>query len=503
MGAGAMEVGEANIARPSGLDAISERQIFWFVMVLAATIRFFASLPFMVGWYDEIWQYLEPAWHLLEGPWVVTWEYRYGIRSWLLPQIMSGPMALGLALNPDGTTHLWFPRLFAAALSLTVVGCATMLGMRISRVHGLIAGVVSATWFELVFYASRIQAETIAFSVFMAAVWLILGRQKPLNFLLYMIAGCLLSLTVLLRAQYGPMVILFALYVVRLDFQQKWLPVILGGLLGLFADIAANISAGHPPLIWVWESFRIIIIENRVARYSDQPFWAYLGMIGIYWSLVLAPLILMLTRRGIQYYPILFWVALLNLVLHSLISHKEYRFIMASNAIFIILAALTVAELVRQGPRQRFKLILASTLGVWVLGSVVLANGAFKPYWTFLTDLSKVHETAHGAYSEGNSCGFAILAPNSSIAGSYALYRRDRPIYAFDDAETLAKNGQAFNVIITKPQFLMSLPVGYKVNFCGDEGMSDAPVCVAQRRGRCSGNPQEHHVNAWLKRHDN
>jgi hypothetical protein len=40
------------------LEKVSERQIFWAVMALAVVIRFVASIPFMVGWYDEIWQYL-------------------------------------------------------------------------------------------------------------------------------------------------------------------------------------------------------------------------------------------------------------------------------------------------------------------------------------------------------------------------------------------------------------------------------------------------------------
>lgn len=485
-------------------ERVSERQIFWSVMALAAVLRFIASIPFMVGWYDEIWQYLEPAWHLIEGPWVQTWEYRYGIRSWLLPQLITGPMALGLALDPTGDWHLWFPRLLAAALSLTVVGCATQLGLRISRLHGLIAGVVAATWFELIFYAPRIQAETISFSLFLGAVWITFGRQtNALTFRHYFAAGLLLSLSVLLRAQHGPMLILFALYVVRFDLKDKWLPMLLGSFLGLLADILANVSVGQPPLLWIWESYRIIIIEDRVSRYWSSPFLAYLGMIGLYWGLILAPAILMLTRRGIAHYPVLFWIAAFNILLHSFISHKEYRFIMASTGIFIILAALGTADVIKNVPRHKAKKIVIASLLVWIAGSAAFASAYFKPHWSFLTELSKVHEVANKAYATDNGCGFAILSPNASVAGSYALYRRDRPIYAFDNAQVLTENSANFNLILTRRELLPTIPSEYKLMSCGDPGMSDTPACVLIRDGGCSGNAKQHHINEWLKRHDN
>lgn len=485
-------------------NGVSERQIFWSVMALAVVLRFVASIPFMVGWYDEIWQYLEPAWHLIEGPWVQTWEYRYGIRSWLLPQLVSGPMALGLALNPTGDWHLWFPRLTAAAISLTVVGCATRLGLRISRLHGLLAGVVSATWFELIFYAPRIQAETISFSLFMGAVWILFGRPtNALTFKHYFAAGLMLSLTVLLRAQHGPMVILFALYVMRFDVKGKWFPTILGAVFGLLADVLANVSVGQPPLLWVWESYRIIIIEDRVSLYSSSPFWTYISMIGFYWGLILTPAILMLALRGRKHYPILFWIAAFNIVLHSFISHKEYRFIMASTGVFVILAALGTADVIRNAPKYKTMKIVLASLFIWVAGSAALANFYFKPYWSFLTELSNVHETANKEHATANGCGFAIFSPNASVAGSYALYRRDRPIYAFDSAKVLAENSASFNVILTRKELLPSIPSTYKLQSCGDPGMSDTPACVLVRDGACRGIAKGHHINEWLKLHDN
>jgi len=44
---------------------------------------------------DEVFQYLEQAHRIVFGYGVVPWEYNYGIRSWLLPAVLSRFMAAG------------------------------------------------------------------------------------------------------------------------------------------------------------------------------------------------------------------------------------------------------------------------------------------------------------------------------------------------------------------------------------------------------------------------
>src|SRR3546814_4667153 len=43
------------------IEGIGDRQIFWGAIGLAALLRIFAAQSFTVGWFDAIWQYLEPA----------------------------------------------------------------------------------------------------------------------------------------------------------------------------------------------------------------------------------------------------------------------------------------------------------------------------------------------------------------------------------------------------------------------------------------------------------
>src|ERR1700742_2221827 len=51
---------------------------------------------------DEIFQYFEPAWRMLGHESIVSWEWRCGMRGWLLPTLLSGPVAIGDWLMPGG-----------------------------------------------------------------------------------------------------------------------------------------------------------------------------------------------------------------------------------------------------------------------------------------------------------------------------------------------------------------------------------------------------------------
>jgi hypothetical protein len=61
------------------------------ILLLAASIRL--PLAFWPNLHhpDKIFQYLEPAWRMLGHEGVYSWEWRYGIRGFLLPTLMARP----------------------------------------------------------------------------------------------------------------------------------------------------------------------------------------------------------------------------------------------------------------------------------------------------------------------------------------------------------------------------------------------------------------------------
>jgi len=117
------------------------------ILLLAAALRL--PLAFWPNFYhpDEIFQYLEPAWRMLGHESIITWEWRYGMRSWLLPTLMVGPVAIGDWIAPGGMGAFILPRIVVAIASLSIVASAWAFGARVSQTHSILAAFVAAIWF--------------------------------------------------------------------------------------------------------------------------------------------------------------------------------------------------------------------------------------------------------------------------------------------------------------------------------------------------------------------
>jgi hypothetical protein len=475
--------------------AISDRQIFWGVIALAALLRVAAAVPFTVGWFDEIWQYLEPAWHLVEGPWVQTWDFRDGIRSWLIPELLAVPMAAGHALSPETTLHLFAVRLTLAALSLVIVGAATALGLRLSRLHGLVAGVATAVWFDLLFFAPRALSEPIGLAPLMGAVWLLVARRAPPGPRQFALAGLLMGLSFVARIHYAPALLVLVLFTAKRDWRGAWLPLIAGGVAALAIDAAANLAMGQVPFRWVVEAVRINIVEGRASGFGTMPFSGYVTLFARYWQFALVAAV-PLVWLGAKRYPVLFWMALVHFLFHSLIAHKEYRFVLLSGALVVILAALGTADLLRHVPRRRLALATAGALAVWTGTSAMLAAGNFRPNWSMEAGLA---DGLDRAGRPAKTCGLALYRPRGSVAGSYALYRRATPIYVFEDRTGAAAHAGAYDVLLTTREHVAEVPRGYRLEGCAPPGITDAPGCVLRRAGGCTAaGPAADGINAWL-----
>ncbi|MBF3061467.1 4-amino-4-deoxy-L-arabinose transferase, partial [Pseudomonas aeruginosa] len=81
-------------------------------------VRLAAAVWPNVMYPDEIFQYLEPARQMLGHDSILTWDWRTGIRGWLLPTLLAGPVAIGDAVAPGGTGAFLAARLVVASASL-------------------------------------------------------------------------------------------------------------------------------------------------------------------------------------------------------------------------------------------------------------------------------------------------------------------------------------------------------------------------------------------------
>lgn len=444
---------------------------------------------------DEIWQYLEPAYRLASGRWVVAWEYRDGIRTWLIPLLLAGPMKLGAWLAPESLLYLQLPRLLMVLLSLSVVASACVLGLRISRLHGALAGLVAAIWAELVYFAPRTLSEPVALALFFPAAALLTLPRARRGARVLLLAGLLLGLCFSARFQLAPALGVLALWAAGPRWRD-WGWLVLGALLGLAIDAAVDAAVGgHPPLRWIYQNFAINLLQNKSASFGvDPPYW-YLTRIANTWRLALLAIV-PLSILGARRYPVLMAVALVNLLAHSLIPHKEYRFVLLSVAVLVVLAALGSADLVERRalarPGERARMIGRCVL-LWCLASLLVAcAGPLKHQWHSGRALIQALRLA-GQAPPG--CGMALVEPPHPLTAAYVLYHRDGPIYLYDAAQERAaalRDRAAFDTVLSRPG-VAALAPDYRLLAC------TGAYCVYRRPGTCeAGDAASHDVNRVL-----
>ena len=118
------------------------------VLGIGLAARLFVALAFPnVLAADEVFQFLEQAHRLVFGAGVVPWEFQIGLRSWLIPLLLAGPMALARLADPAPVAGLALIRILLCIASLSVVWCAANWGGRRFGTRGVwIVGGLAALW---------------------------------------------------------------------------------------------------------------------------------------------------------------------------------------------------------------------------------------------------------------------------------------------------------------------------------------------------------------------
>jgi hypothetical protein len=481
-------------AAPQGGEAIESQQAAWsrhpltWLLLLAAALRL--PLAFWPNVYapDEIYQFIEPAWRLLGHDAIISWEWRYGIRSWTMPALLAAPVALGDWLAPGGYGLFVVPRLLAALASLSIVASAWGFGARVSRAHALVAGFVATIWFEFVLFAPHTLGEPLATAMILPAAWLLTlpapSRRQLAG------AGALLALALVCRFQYAPAV---AVLVIAACWRRwpRLVPVVAGGMPVLIACGIIDALNGAMPFAWLIANVQQNMLHGRAVAYGADPLLAYFGNLRILWSFAVVPVVFAIAL-GWQRAPLLLSVALTNLVFHSLIGHKEYRFIFLTVTLFIIIAALgSVEAMMRLRRRRGWRLrALPLVMGIWAAISATLAcTGAMPEHWRRGIGAAQLASELRG---DPAMCGLALYE-----VPFYLLPGRERlagqvPIYSFDSRDPMlaagtAKAAQAaegaFNRILARRHLAADLPARFVQGSCAM--VIDTEVCIYARSGRC------------------
>ncbi|WP_244624426.1 mannosyltransferase [Sphingomonas sp. So64.6b] len=453
---------------------------------------------------DELWQYLEPAHYLTTGRWVRAWEYRAGIRSWLIPAVLAGPMGVGQFIAPGTMLPVLLPRLLCALGSLGVVWAWYRFGALVGRRHALIAGIVAAIWSELLFYGPRTLSEPISLSLFMPAAWLLIGKGADAGRRHIAVAGLLLGLAVCARLQMAPIVGTLAIVGGGRDVH-RWVPMIVGGIAALAISAGVDLVSGEVPFRWMIENFRINLIEHKSAAFGVEPWYWYLTQTVRNWGIA-SIAIVTLALVGVRRQPVLLLLALVHLAAHSLIPHKEMRFILPTLALFVLLASLgsgdLLARVTRNASPRAGKWTTIGMIAAWAICSGIAAvSGTSQKLW-------QAHRTIllaiRVAGADPAACGLGFFSPKPPAPANYSFYGRQTPIYNFSGPAATAEAAPwraSFNVAIAPLAAGAALGPAYRLTYCAP-GRKGAPMefCVYRRAGGCpTAAPERFEINAIME----
>ena len=93
------------------------------ILVVAFLLRLFVAVKFPnINHPDEVFQYIEQAHRLVFKYGVIPWEFRDGVRSWLVPGFLAGLLKIFASLGvSQPSIYLFLVAATLSALSLSVV----------------------------------------------------------------------------------------------------------------------------------------------------------------------------------------------------------------------------------------------------------------------------------------------------------------------------------------------------------------------------------------------
>jgi hypothetical protein len=448
---------------------------------------------------DSVFQTLEPAHRLVYGWGIVTWEWRDGIRSWLLPGTLAALMFVTRALFADPDTYLTTIPVVLCVGSLTIVVAAFALGWRTGRLTGaLLAALAMATWPDLVLYAPRTltEVQSVPFLVVASVLatlmpWRGVAGDRPV--VVAVAIGACLGIAMCLRFQLAPAVAVIGLWAAT-RCTRRALPVLIAGFIVPLAlqGLSDAIILGSP-FQSIWKNVSVNIVENRAASFGVSPFLFYVTNLLEMWGAAILPmgvLFILGARRA----PIPAVAALAIVVSHSFVAHKEAAFIYAAIPLAMLAAGVGLSEAVRLLPlllrRPPSTGVLGASMALlWVVVAALTGPGTLR---------IQSQEDDRGLFGisallrkETGLCGLALYGRDFAWAssGGYAYFNRPVPMSIVEPSAAPIVEANA--LVYMQKQTV--LPAGWTQSVCKSD------YCIARIDQACTPNPDTA-INAVLLR---
>jgi hypothetical protein len=292
-----------------------------------------------------------------------------------------------------------------------------------------------------------------------------------------------------LRVQLAPALGIVALWACRGEIRRGWLPLLLGATVPVLATGILDLATWGAPFQSIWKNVFVNVIEHRADRYGTFGPWEYGWMALDKGGAAVVP-VAVAAVLGARRAPVFALAALAVVISHSLIGHKEYRFLYPAVALTIVLAGVGSAEILGRFPRHIRARAAGAALALW--SATALAAGA-APAWSALWRQSGDPLTVMAAAARRpDLCGFAIHALPWGWSGGYTWLNRPVPLFQTLNPEEIAATAAAANYLLAPIEADLKA-WGYRRDMCS------RGFCLMRRDGGCVGHP-ETEINARLVR---
>jgi MFS family permease len=391
-------------------------------------------------------------------------------------------------MGPGSLGYLRAIAVLLALLSLTTVWFGYAWAKRSGgNAAAMIAAGACAAWYDLVYFAPKAFSEVVATNLLLPGLYLgMYGGELPEKRRLFL-AGLFLGLAGSLRMQLAPAVAFAVLYFCHRNWRKRGTAIFASLLLPIIVfGLVDAVTWSYPFqsfLRYLW----VTLVENKSELYGTEPWYWYLLQIAVRFL----PLF-WLALLGVRRSPFLGWVVLIIVGSHSLIPHKELRFMYPVMPMIITLAALGFVEFAQDfntWGRRRLspKAIMVAGLIFCMVTSALFAWRS--PRWTHLSG----GLIAMDRLSQDSSvCGVGLYNLWWVNGGGYSHLHQNVPIIFVRREADLQAQAPGFNALVTGGT-LTDQNMGFKPAGCWNG------VCLYKRAGSCIASSQYNELNKVLR----
>jgi len=456
--------------------------------LVAFTLRLLPVFAFPgINYPDEIFQTIEQAHRLVFGYGMVPWEFHDGTRSWMLPGALAGLIEVSRLFGEGPDFYIRFVGVALAMLSTAAALCGALWGRRFFGSAGMVvAGLVPAVSMEAIYFGPRTLSEVIAAHILVIGLYLTTPGDPVRGWSRLALGGFLLGLAALTRIQLAPAIGVIMIWLSVTANRHRLLPLFGGASMAALLSGAIDAVTWGSPFHSVWRNLVANVIEGAAAGNGVMPWYHYGTFLMEYWGAGSIVALLLLALIGARRLPHPFVGALAILVSHSLIGHKEYRFIYPAILLLLLSSGLGLAQLTLWAIDA---LGSARSGSRWV-GPACIAMATAFPVLMTLRDASRPEYqglwTRGGAILRGadlvarldSICGIGTFGLHWTQSAGYAHFHHRVPYYwPENDEAVFRKYEPAFNALL------------YARRPAGAEDFTDMScidgICVATRKGDC------------------